>query len=501
MTFKENIALYRLLSKNQHLADKRHPMLDKNRAMKVFTFIFVGFWAVYLMFFGFLFANVLKDESAEPYDIINGGFIVFLIIDFFTRFGMQETPAQIIKPYKLLPIPENFLHNAFLLKIGLSWGNLFWMFFFVPFGIMSVALAPFYTFVNFIGYMLGVWLMFVFDGYWYLFWRTLINHHTWYLLIPCAIYGALVFFGMVNADWFFDASSELLRGCITWNALSFVIIIAMILVMFFVNRIFQKKFVYMEIAKVEKIKKVKSSEISFLNRFGIVGEYLKLEIKSIIRNQIIRKSFISGLICTLMFCCLFAFTDAYDNQPFMRTFICMYCFSALGVITLTNVMGAEGNYIDGLMSRKESVLALLKAKYYFNCLMMILPLIFCIMPVIENKMTFMEALACLFFSMGVIFPFLFQLAVYNSTTIHLNEKMTKGGQNSKYQIIVSLVALFVPMGIMYLLVTLLGTNIGSFVMIAIGAVGAALHPLWLKNIYSRFMKRRYENMAGFRATR
>ena len=101
----------------------------------------------------------------------------------------------------------------------------------------------------------------------------------------------------------------------------------------------------------------------------------------------------------------------------------------------------------------------------------------------------------------MIFPFLFQLAVYNSTTIHLNEKMTKGGQNSKYQIIVSLVALFVPMGIMYLLVTLLGTNIGSLVMIAIGAVGAALHPLWLKNIYSRFMKRRYENMAGFRATR
>lgn len=501
MTFKEKVFLYKLLNRNRTLAEKRHPMFDKNKAMKIFTFIFIGFWACYLMFFGFLFPNVLKDESEEAYDIINGGFLVFFIIDFLTRFGLQETPAQIIKPYKLLPIPENYLHSVFLIRIGLGGYNLFWFFFFVPFGLLSIALAPFYNFLNLVGYLLGVWLMFVVSGYWYLFWRTLINHHTLYILCPLGVYAALLFFGMIDGQWCYDALQWLLRGCITWNPINFGIIVVAVLIMFYINRIFQKKFVYMEIAKVEKIKKVKSREMAYLNKFGDVGEYLKLEIKSILRNKVVKKQFTSGLICTLMLCSLFAFTDAYDGQEFMRSFICVYCFACLGVITLTSVMGPEGNYIDGLMSRKESVLSLLKAKYYFICIMMIIPVCFCVMPILQNKMTVMEALGCMLFSAGCIFPFVFQLAVYNSTTINLNEKMTKGTSNSKAQILVSLAALFVPMAIMYVLTIAFNTFYAGMIMSILGTIGVVLHPMWLKNIYSRFMKRRYENMAGFRATR
>ena len=501
LTFKEQINLFKLVSKNQRLANKRHPMFDKNKAMKIFGYCFVAFWAIYLMVLGYVFSVAFKEESIEAYDMIDKGFLIFLVIDFFSRFGMQETPAQIIKPYKLLPIPENFLHNAFLLRIGLSGYNLFWFFFFVPFGILSIAVLPYYSFGNLIGYLLGVWLLFVFNSFWYLFWRTLVNHHTMYILIPIAIYAGLGFFGMINGDWMCDATKLLLRGCINWNGISFLIILVLIVFGFFINRIFQKKFVYREIAKVEKIKKVKSSEMSFLNRYGQVGEYLKLEIKSIIRNTVVRKQFLIGVYCTLMLCALFAFTDAYDGQTFMHAFVCMYCFAALGVITLTNVMCVEGNYIDGLMSRKESVLALLKAKYYFNCALTIVPLLICIMPIMKGKVTVIEALGCLFFSIGVVFPFLFQLAVYNNTTIHMNEKMTRSGQNSKYQIIVSMVALFVPMGIMYLLMVLLKANVAGLVMLIVGATGVVLNPLWLKNIYKRFMKRRYENMDGFRATR
>ncbi|MCQ2095502.1 MAG: DUF5687 family protein [Bacteroidaceae bacterium] len=501
MTSKEVWSLFRLINKNKNLAAKRHPMFEKNRAMKVFTYIFIAFWACYLIFFGFLFANVIEDGKTEPYDVINGGLIIFLMIDFVTRFGMQETPAQEIRPYKLLPIPEDFLHNVFLLRIGLCGYNFFWFFFFVPFGFVSVAMLPCYTLLNFLGYMLGIWLMFVLNAYWYLFWRTLINHHTAYWLIPIAVYAAMVFLGMMEGEWLMDFSRNLMRGCINGNVLSYLAILALIAICFFVNRCFQKRFVYYEIARVEKILKVKSSEMSFLNRFGEVGEYLKLELKSIRRNAVVRKQFITGIICTVMLCSLFAFTDAYDNQPFMRSFVCVYCFSALGVITLTSVMGAEGNYIDGLMSRKESVLSLLKAKYYFNCMMMILPILFCIMPLAEGKMTIYEALGCFFFSMGVIFPFLFQLAVYNDTTVHLNEKMTRGGKSTKAQIIVSLVALFFPMGLMYILMIVLDAMMAGIIMAAIGLVGTIAHPLWLKNIYKRFMNRRYENMAGFRATR
>ena len=505
MDFNKAKLLYKELGKNKRLSEKRHPMLMKNTAMKIFTWCMIIFWAAYLIVFGIVFGNALKDGGREAFDELNQFFLVFLILDFLVRFGVQETPAQEVKQYRLLPIPTNFLINLFIIRRGLSWGNLFWMFFFVPFAVFSILMVPYMHFGHFIGYLFGVWLMFVLNSYWYLFWRSFVNQNMFYLLAPLAIYAVLIVFGFVFPEWiakdrFTNSSMNFMRGFIFWNWWSFLITVAAIVVMFFLNRYFQKKFINKEIAKVEEIKKVKSREMSFLNRFGVIGEYMKLEIKSVQRNLVVRKQFLTGVWCTLVFCAITAFTDVYD-QGFMKTFVCVYCFACLGVITLTSIMCAEGNYIDGLMSRKESVYSLLKAKYYFNCIICIIPMLFMIMPMISGKFTVLETFGCLFFTTGCIFPFLFQLAVYNNITIHLNAKLTKSGQSSKAQMIFSLLALFVPMGIMYTLITLFNPNIAGLIMMVMGLIGTSLNGLWIKNIYKRFMNRRYENMSGFRQTK
>ncbi|MBQ2200390.1 MAG: hypothetical protein II415_08845, partial [Bacteroidaceae bacterium] len=99
---------------------------------------------------------------------------------------------------------------------------------------------------------------------------------------------------------------------------------------------------------------------------------------------------------------------------------------------------------------------------------------------------------------GAIFPFLFQLAAYNNQTLQLNVQVTKAGRSTKHQMIFSLAALLVPMLIMYLLIVFFNVEVASWVMLAIGLLGTVLSPLWLRNIYHRFMIRRYDNMAGFR---
>ena len=495
MTFFQ---LYKLVRQNQNLAQKRHPMLERNKSMKVFAWIMIAFWAGYLIIFAFLFGSICS--SKPTYNPINGGIICFLILDFYIRFIMQETPAHEIKAYKLLPIKESRLITIFLTRIGTSAYNLFWLCFFVPFGIITIMFAPNYGTCHFLAYILFIWLLMVMNAYWYLFWRSLCNHNMLWHLVPFAIYAALVTFGLVLDTWLYEFCKHLVHDAVCWSALPFYAVIAAIALLFIINSHFQRRFIYFEIAKVERIKKVKSREYSFLNRFGEVGEYLKLEIKSIQRNKTVKKQFFSGLFATIMLCALFAFTDAYDDA-FMQVFVCMYCFACLGVITLTNIMCAEGNYIDCLMSRKESILSLLKAKYYFNCLMTILPLLIFLMPICMGKTPVIEALACLFFAAGVIFPFLFQLAVYNNISMPLNEVLTRSGQNNKTQIICSLTALFVPMIIMYLALNFCGKTAGSLIILVIGVAGVATHPYWLRNVYKRFMIRRYENMSNFRATR
>jgi hypothetical protein len=106
----------------------------------------------------------------------------------------------------------------------------------------------------------------------------------------------------------------------------------------------------------------------------------------------------------------------------------------------------------------------------------------------------------LFFTVGVLYPILFQMAVYNKDTLPLNQKIT-GKQGNATQQIVSMLVLFLPIGIERLSVILLGETWGYIFLICLGGIGIATHKIWLRNIYQRFMARRYVNMEGFRASR
>ena len=182
MDFKRTKLLYGLISKNQSLSKKRHPMFEKSTFMKFFIYIFMAFWAVYLFFLGIALYAGFEESSREPYDMINGGMIFLLALDFYLRFGMQETPAQEIRPYKLLPIPQKFLLNVFLVRMALRPYNLFWHFLLVPIGFLSV--PRFFGISGFVGFFTGWWLVFVVNSYWYLIWRTLVNKHVMFVSIP-----------------------------------------------------------------------------------------------------------------------------------------------------------------------------------------------------------------------------------------------------------------------------------------------------------------------------
>ena len=494
--------LYQQISHNQRLQSRRHPMFEKNLVMKTLSYVFIAFWAAYLVALGYSAYYYFDGLAYEAFDWIDGGMVWFLIIDFLARFFMQETPAQNIKQYKLQNIPTNFLLNTFLFRMGLHPYNLFWAFFFVPFGLLAV--PQFYGFWGFFGFCVGWWLMFVLNGYWYLLWRTLMNRNVFYLLVPLLLYGMAVFFGIFfdgDHPWLFLASIYLMRGFCQWNLFSWLFIVLLIVPLFFVNRRMQRTAIYVEIAKAEMVRQVRTNNMTYLDALGAIGEYLKLEFKSTVRNLVVRKQFITGSLCMLLLCCLFAFSHVYDGYPFMQVFICIYCFTCLGVMTLTTIMCPEGNYIDGLMVRKETVLSLLKAKYYFQCLMLLIPLLFSLMPIMQGKITLQTALGCLFFTSGVVFPFIFQLAVYNDSTIHLNQKLTKSGRDTKVQMLMSGAALFLPMLIMYALVNCFNEDIAAILMMGLGLIGTLLHPLWLRHIYNRFMERRYQNMDGFRNSR
>ena len=494
--------LYKIIKQNQKLAEKRNPAFDTNRFAKFLMYFMIIYWAALFLFFGVMLPFMFEElvPNMEPYHIMNQGILYVMAADFLMRFIGQPSVSQEIKPYLLMPVKRKKLISLLLLKSGLDSYNFIWFFVYVPFAFLTV--IRFYGFGGMFLYLLGIWLIFVFNNYFYLLCKLLLGEKTIWLLLPIGIFGALG-----AAEFLIDGlpisrfTMNLGEGFIEGNPLSFLFVIACIGAMFFINMKLQLRMIYNEISKKEDTKIKRVSEYKFLDKYGEVGEYIRLEIKLITRNKTVKAQFRMGIIVMLGFSFLLAFTDVYDGTN-MKSFICLYNYAVLPIMTLGQVMCFEGNYIDGLMSRKESIFNLLRAKYYLTSLIIVVPFIVMMLPISEGKITLLSAIAYLIFVMGFVFFMLLQLTVYNTRTLPLNANLMKSNKSSNWiQGLVTSFAFFLPFIIDTTLTALFPKEVANIILIVIGLGFIATHNLWIKNIYKRFMKRRYKNMEEFRASR
>ena len=492
--------LYKLIAKNADLKESRHPMLDKNRFMKFLMAFMWLYYAAILLFMGVVMAMGMRHSynGVAAFHVFDGGLLYILMTDFWLRFMLQETPAQNAQPYALLPIRRSFLMNVYLTRSGLAWGNLYWGFLLVPFALIAITVPIGWGAT--IGWLLGWWLLLVANGYAYLFCRALILKHLAWTLLPAAIHGALLAIMLVPDKNMLDMPCTLLMyGFLKWDLLPFLFVAALIAFLYWANYRLQKGMVYDEVGKKEDQEIKHATQLNFLNRYGRIGEYFKLEVKQRLRNKSVRMGFFVGLSAMILFSVIMYFSDVYDNN-FMRSFICLYNYMILGMMTLVTIMCYEGNYIDGLMSRRESILQLLTAKYYFNVLLLLIPPIILMPLMIIGKMSVWMNVGYFFFTAGVLYPCFFQMAVYNKNTLPMNAKITSK-QGDTAQQVISMVIFFLPIGLERAATALLGDPWGYIFLAALGIAGIATHRYWLRNVYHRFMARRYKNMEGFRASR
>lgn len=493
--------LFLELRRHGKLAEKRHPMYEKSKFGKFWMYFMSVFWAGYLIFFGTTFAFAFDGGAKEAYHVMNSGLIFILALDFLLRLPFLKTPTQEVKPYLLLPIKRSRLIDFLLLRSGLNSFNLLWLFLFVPFAIITV--TKFYGIGGVLTYCIGIWLLIVFNNYWYLLCRTLMDERIWWVLLPIVIYGgiAAALFIPDNSP-LFSFFIDLGEGFITGNILTFICVLVAITLMWFINRSIMQKLVYNELNKTEdttvQVKTV--SEYKFLDRYGEIGEYIRLELKLLLRNKVCRKSLYSVTAIVLIFSLTISFSDIYDGG--MRDFFVLYNYIIFGILFLSPLMSYEGNYIDGLMSRKESIYSLLRAKYLLYSIALIIPFVLMIPGMVTGRVSVLGCIAWIVFVPGAVYFCLFQLAVYNNKTLDLNAKMT-GRQNvgTGLQNLISGAAFGVPLLLFFVLNATVGKEVNPWILLVIGILFIATSRWWLRNVYHRFMKRRYKNMEGFHDSR
>ncbi|MBR1462157.1 MAG: hypothetical protein IJ604_02090 [Prevotella sp.] len=494
--------LFKILRQHIKLSNKRSLTYEMNKTAKTLIYIMSGFVIMYLLFIAILISLVANDSTTEtPTEFLFGMLPFMLVADFLFRFLGQQTPAQLIKPYLLLPIPKYACVENFILSSMIAGNNLLWLCITVPYAIMCLLFS--YGLMAAIGFVVGFQLIIIINSQNYMLWRTLIVRNILWWIAPIAVYALLFLPWMVkNFDYMFSLYGSIGNGVASWSVLTFAAIIAIIAAFFFINRKIQYHYTIIDTSNEKNTKLKTVSEFRQLDRFGEVGEYLKLEIKSIMRNKNMRNSFLYSTIFTVFLSAMISYTDVYDDS-FSSKFFIVYVFIINGGMLLVKVMGAEGNYIDCLLTHKENILQLLHAKYYFYTILLLLPFIIMLPTVFMGKYSLLMLISMMMFAAGPIFCTFMQMAVWNKQTIPLNSKLVSKGnvETNWFAVGAEMAAMFLPVVFLSILGLFFNDTITYSIMLVIGVIFIAARNIWMRNIYQRFMARRYENTESYRATR
>ena len=493
--------IIKTLRKHSNLSNERVLAYNQKKIAKIVGYVLAILGIFYLIFLAVGLALIANSSTKETAAELMFGIMPFILtLDFFSRFTMQQTPSQQIKPYILLPLGKYTCIEAFIFNSVTSWGNLIWMALFLPYCIMSVIFVE--GFWAAIGFLLAAYLLIIVNSQWYMLARTLINRKYWWWILPIVVY-AIIYSPLYLGNYkkFFEFYGSIGEGATHWSLLVFGGILLLLAILVAINRKVQYLCVYGELAHVETTEIKHVSEFKQLDRFGEIGEYIKLEIKSIMRNKNIRKGFISANILITMFSLLISFTDIYNGG--MSKFLAVYNFAIYGAMILVRIMCYEGNYIDCLMVHKENIISLLKAKYFLYSCLLLLPLLLMLPTVFMGKCTWQMLLAILLLTAGPVHAAFLYMAVFNKQTLPLNEKFIGKGtiENSFLMIAVEIAAFTLPLILIVLMPTLMGETWGAIALMVIGAVVIATNRYWISDIYRRMMKRRYENLESFRSSR
>ena len=319
----KRLQLYKELRRHRKIADKRALDSTMNKNAKIMVYIGISAMLLYLIFFAIMFSLAINnDNSMSALEFIFTIAPFILAIDFGVRFISQQTPAQLVKPYLILPVSRYICTEAFITSSLFTWGNAIWYALLLPYCLMSVLFS--YGIWATILFLCTFYVLFLINSQWYLICRTLIGTNMLWVLLPVAVYATIALpWLVVDFDYFTNIYGSIGILAEKGNPLPLVIALLFLAGIVLANRKIQFVHIMTELGKGNKQTKLRTvSKFTFLNRYGELGEYLKLEIKMVIRNRNTKIGFFSAIAVASVFSILISYTNIY-NDEFSKNYFCL----------------------------------------------------------------------------------------------------------------------------------------------------------------------------------
>jgi hypothetical protein len=470
----------------------------KNLAVSVVLGLFGLYLAVILLFLGFSLNDILEklDDTLNPMELLNGAMLYIVLIGMSFRFIMQQLNTFNLPPYQVLPIKRASLINFLLLKPLVSPINYFFLLVIIPFALQSVVkyYSPTVALRFVISFVFMVWFNSLMASY-------LKRKYGSSLLSFLTVLGVLG--GIAALEYFQIFSlfqlSKILFGLIVLKPLGLLLPLIAILIAYLLNKWFFAQNYYAEtFNKQAEGDKIYNANLSFLQRFGIVGELMSLEIKLILRHKRTKSIlYMSGFF--LLYGLLFYTNPIYAKSSGMLFFVAMFITGLLMFLYGQWVVSWDSSHFDSLMTRNIPIRTYLEANYYlllsFNvlCFVLTTPYFY-----FGKQIIFMH-LAAFIFNVGVNIYLLLFMSTFNTKRIDLTQSSAMNYQGTTFKsFLIVMPILFLPIFIVWVLTTFASITAALWTLTVFGTLGILFRKHLITICVNQFNRRKYALAEGFR---
>ena len=466
-------------------------------AQRVLMTLGKGYFGLcYLVFMVAMSFGLFKFAEEQGLDPLQGYFkyaIYLWMGDLVIRYFFQKMPTTLVKPLLIQNIRKSTIVKYCLTKSALSFFNFVNILMGIVLAVGMISMD--FPFINSLFFALSFTLFLLANC----FLVQLLNHVSKFalpFLIICKGFLVLDFYKYIDitshTKYFFE---------VFYNYPFLVVIIAAYLIMLvvFCYR-FYKANLSLDSAIVVKKETYTYYELNFLNRFGKLAPFLKLDIKLLTRNKRTRTVlFMSALF--LLYGLLFFTMDMYKGSNFFIILSAIMITGGFMLMFGQYVPSWDSSYYPLMMTQNIPYRTYLESKWLIMVLATIVSILLASFYLVFGLNTYLVIVAVGCYNIGWNCYMSLITGAFIQSKIDLTSNKNAFADSKAFNIktlLLSIPTIAIPVALYFLLTFIFEFNMAMIAFVIIGLVGVLVKPIMFNLIENLYKSQKYKTIKAYK---
>ncbi len=474
----------------------RSPNLTTKMIYKILAAIGFLFFVIYMLMFVFLAYYGIREKYPDVDVFYKANFYLFLFffIVFYVLMYVQFNQMD-VKPFMILPVSKRKIVSYHLLRVIAHPVNL-------VFGLMILIYDVILYIHDYKLFGIFFWSLGVLSIVYLINFLLFFSGKNQFLQ---AVFAVLVFVLLAKMNWVADKLSflgEFFYGFYQNYYVAIILFLLLLFVYFIINRYLMKHFYLDDVVKSARQSQKTQLHLAWFDRFGVIGGFIKNDIRLILRNVRPRQGLIGFFAFYVIALVLFSSIGESFKQPEFNKILFLMMLSGYLVLQFGSFIPAwDSEYFPLLMSQGISYRQYLEAKWWLLAVSVLFIVLFTLPFLWFGWKIYLLIVALGIFNTGVNIPLVLFGGAFKTTPVKLNKKVKAFQNNDGFNLklmLLGILRLLVPIFIYFIVNKYIGYRYAIGVLVLMGLLGIGFKNAILDKIALLYKRRKYITLSAFK---